>query len=59
MNMLIKVIGAPVFYCWRVSAKRAGEFPCPKVMRVVITVGSSALSYFFVYAFIKGIVSCF
>lgn len=56
---VIKVIGAPVIYCWRVSATRAEELPCPKVMRVVITAMSSILSYFLIYAFIKGVVSCF
>ena len=56
---IIKVIGAPVIYCWRVSAERAGELPCPKAMRVVITAVSSALSYFFIYALVKGFVSCF
>ena len=59
MNRVIKVIGAPVIYCWRVSAEPAREFSCPKVMRVAITVVSSAFSYFFVYAFVKGVVSCF
>ena len=59
MNRLIKEVGAPVIYCWRVSAKRTGGLPCPKVMRVVMTAVSSALSYFFIYALFKGIVSCF
>ena len=56
---IIKVIGAPVIYCWRVSAESVGELPYPKVMRVVITARSTALSYFFIYAFAKGVVSCF
>ena len=59
INRIIKVIGAPVIYCWRVSAECVGELPYPKAMRVVITAGSSALSYFFIYAFAKGIASCF
>lgn len=59
MNRVIKVIGAPVIYCWRVSAERTGELPCPKVMRVVITAGASTLTYFLLYALVKGVVSCF
>lgn len=57
--MVIKLIGAPVIYCWRASAERIGELPYPKAMRVVITAGASALSYFLLYALIKGVVSCF
>ena len=38
---------------------RAEELLCPNVMRVVITTMSSILSYFLIYAFIKGVVSCF
>lgn len=57
--MVIKLIGAPVIYCWRASAERMGEFPCPRAMRVVITAGASALSYFLLYALVKGVFSCF
>ena len=59
MNRVIKVIGAPVIYCWRVSAERAGELPSPKVMRVVITAGASTVTYFLLYALVKGVMSCF
>ena len=45
---VIKGIGAPVIYCWRVSATRAEELLCPNVMRVVITTMSSILSYYWV-----------
>ena len=57
--MVIKLIGAPVIYCWRASAERMGELPYPKAMRVVITAGASALNYFLLYALVKGVVSCF
>ena len=57
--MVIKLVGAPVLYCWRASAERVEELPCPKAMRVVITTGASALSYFLLYALVKGVVSCF
>ena len=56
---VIKLVGAPVLYCWRASAERVGELPYPKAMRVVITAGASALSYFLLYALIKGVVSFF
>ena len=59
MHRAIKVIGAPVIYCWRVSAECTGELPCPKVMRVVITAGASIITYFLLYALVKGVVSCF
>ena len=59
MNRVIKVIGAPVIYCWRASAERTGDLPCPKVMRVVITVAAASVTYFLLYALVKGVVSCF
>lgn len=59
MLKIIQVIAAPVLYCWRETSERAKELPCPKTMHVMITAGASTVTYFLLYALVKGVVSCF
>ena len=56
---IIQVIAAPVLYCWRETAERAKELPYPKAMHVMMTAGASTVTYFLLYALVKGVVSCF
>ena len=59
MNRVVEVIGAPVLYCWRETAERAKKLPVPKMMHVMMTAGASTVTYFLLYALVKGVVSCF
>lgn len=59
MLKIIQVIAAPVLYCWRETAERAKELPYPKTMHVLMTAGASLVTYFLLYALVKGVVSCF